>query len=88
MPFDERADFTGISDELNGVHISHVLHKASIEIDEIGGEAGVSTYAEMSDMFTLNLDEINFVCDRPFLFLIHEKKQNGILFLGKFTKPI
>jgi len=28
-----------------------------------------------------------YECKRPFIFIIHEKKYNVILFMGKFMKP-
>ena len=30
---------------------------------------------------------LNFIADRPFLFVIHEKVSNSVLFLGKFVDP-
>ena len=30
---------------------------------------------------------LNFIADRPFLFVIHEKASNSVLFLGKFVDP-
>ncbi len=31
--------------------------------------------------------KVDFKCKRPFIFIIHEKKYNVILFMGKFMKP-
>ena len=91
LPFDkEKADFSGINANPNEkLHISLVQHKAFVEVTEEGTEAAAATaitcVAECIHMKKPR--EIEFVCDRPFLFMIHDNPHNNILFLGKYVKP-
>ncbi|RNA27828.1 leukocyte elastase inhibitor A-like [Brachionus plicatilis] len=89
LPFDElKADFSGITSDPQGLYISEVVHQAVIEINEEGTEAAAATGVFMMMAHSaLMYEPPNFICDRPFLFLIHEKKHNSILFLGKYSKP-
>ena len=88
LPFDaNKADFSGIAqDPSANIHISLVLHKAFIEVNEEGTEAAAATAVVMKLGSSLNLPR-EFFCDRPFLFMIHDNVQNNILFLGKYTNP-
>ncbi|RNA27829.1 squamous cell carcinoma antigen 2 [Brachionus plicatilis] len=88
LPFDEsRADFSGITSDPQGLYISEVVHQAVVEVNEEGTEAAAATGVIMMTRMAIMLEPANFICDRPFLFLIHEKKHNSILFFGKYTKP-
>ncbi|CAF0747772.1 unnamed protein product [Brachionus calyciflorus] len=92
LPFDERkADFTGITSHPVGLCISDVIHQAFVEVNEEGTEAAAATAVVMRlkscAMVAMPLNPINFICNRPFLFVIQNKKNNGILFMGKYSKP-
>lgn len=41
----------------------------------------------MTRMAIMNDLPEEFKCDRPFLFVIHETTNNGVLFFGKYMKP-
>lgn len=64
------SDFTPLSDELTDVSISQVEHAARVTVDEDGCTAAAYTVimAECADPFSE--DEIDFVLDRPFIFVI------------------
>lgn len=79
-----KADFSGISDS-SDLFISKVIHQAVVEVNEEGTEAAAATSVIMQKRCMVMVEE--FRCNRPFIFLIHEKKSNGILFIGKFMKP-
>jgi len=92
LPFnDKQADFTGINDDAirQGLHISKVIHNAVVEVNEEGTEAAAATAVVM----TLRCAMVHepppeeFKCNRPFIFIIHEKATNTVLFLGKYMKP-
>ncbi|KAG6598397.1 Serpin-ZX, partial [Cucurbita argyrosperma subsp. sororia] len=69
------------------LHVSQVFHKAFIEVNEEGTEAAASTAIEISNR-SLALDQINFVADHPFLYLIREDKSGTLLFIGQVLNPL
>lgn len=81
------ADFGGMfGGGVEGVHISHVLHKAVVETDEDGTEAAAAT-AVLMDGYGCHHHIVPFVVvSRPFIFVICGK--NGVpLFVGQKVKP-
>ena len=88
LPFDNaRADFTGINDSPQGLYISKVVHQAVVEVNEEGTEAAAATgVIMMTRMAIMDLPR-DFICNRPFIFIIHEKTHNTTLFIGKYVKP-
>lgn len=86
--FDENnADFTRINDAGN-IYISEVKHKTFIETNEEGTEAAAVTSVGMA-VTSIGNDPvpIEFTCDRPFVFFIHEKTTGSILFIGTVMNP-
>jgi len=77
------ADFSKIVKDVQA-YISEVKHKAFIDVNEEGTEAAAVTSVEMS--FTSAPSP--FVVNRPFVFVIHEKKTQAILFMGKIVDPV
>lgn len=84
-PFDKKnADFSGL-DASNKSYISLIQHKAFIDVNEGGVEAGAATGIGI-ELAALFFDEpIEFNCNRPFIYFIHDKK--NLLFIGKLHKP-
>ncbi|MDR2423454.1 MAG: serpin family protein [Prevotellaceae bacterium] len=79
VPFSSNADFSGISDI--ALHISFIIHKTFVEVNEEGTEAAAVT---ATGMFTTSLSrEVDYVVNKPFLFAIREKSTGVILFIGK-----
>ncbi|XP_024124201.1 protein Z-dependent protease inhibitor [Oryzias melastigma] len=66
-----------------GLRVSEVLHKAVIEVDEVGTTAAAATatgiipYA-LPKRFTIN---------RPFFFFIYHEETNALLFMGRVINP-
>ena len=79
------ADLTGISEGPEKIYISHVIHKAFVEVNEKGTEAAAATAvvvkARNAEFYPL------FCADHPFLFMICHKKSSAILFMGRVVKP-
>lgn len=69
------AEFSKIAPDL---YADEVLHKAKIEVDEEGTKAAAVTAIEMR---TKSCPEI-FVANRPFLFVIRDRANDIILFMG------
>ena len=87
--FDEsQADFSGMSE--TPLAISQVIHEAVVEVNEEGTEAAASTAAAMKFRSAKQPPQtpVEFKCNRPFMFIIHDRKNNGVLFIGKYTKPL
>jgi serpin B len=83
--FDARkADLSGIS-ETSGLFVSHVIHKADVEVNERGSEAAAATGVVMMKR-SLDMNEV-FHADHPFIFLIHHHLSGSILFAGKLMQP-
>jgi serpin B len=75
----DQADFSGIGPQ-KPLYVSKILQKAVIEINEAGSEAAAATVFLSRDMFYPN-----FNCNRPFVFIIHDRR--NVLFIGKINNP-
>jgi len=78
--FSQTADFSGMAP---GLFISLVKHKAFIEVNEKGSEAAASTAVVMAKSLP-----VEFVANRPFIFLIRDNQTKSILFLGSVLNPV
>ncbi|HEX3125855.1 MAG TPA: serpin family protein, partial [Thermoanaerobaculia bacterium] len=85
------ADFTGIAnppDPADRLFISEVFHKGFVRVDEKGTEAAAATAVVM--MFRAGgapKEPLQIKVDRPFLFLIRDRKSGLVLFLGRVSDP-
>lgn len=86
--FSGHADFSGISGKKD-LMISEVVHKAFIEVDEKKTEAAAATgvVMKLTAMPPVPRAPIVFKADHPFLFLIREKENKCILFMGCLNSP-
>ena len=78
------ANFSRINPDRKDLHISKVLHKSFVEINEEGTEAAAVTSVSIG---VTSIDPIStpaaFRVDRPFLFVIREQYSGAILFIGQ-----
>lgn len=75
------ADFDKISGDL---YVSEVLHKAKIEVDEEGTKAAAVTAIVTCDTAAVIEKEIiEFVADRPFIYVLQDTETGMILFMGR-----
>lgn len=77
-----KADFTGISDLRT--YISDVNQSTYINVDEEGTEAAAVTTIELT--WKAEDKTEHFTMNRPFAYIIREKKSGTILFMGKVRK--
>jgi serpin B len=84
---DGKADFSGMHTSPEGLFISHVLHKAFVEVNEEGTEAAAATGVVMKTASASVDGPKVFKADRPFLFVIRHTPTNTVLFAGRFEKP-
>lgn len=60
------------------------FHQANIEVDERGTVAAAATASVLTIKSSLSS---KFICNRPFMFLIHDKRSKEILFTGVYRGP-
>lgn len=81
----ERAEFDRIADR-DDLHISEVLHKTYIKLDERGTEAAAATSVGIG-ITSVGPEKFTIRFDRPFLFAIRESHSGTIIFLGLIANP-
>ena len=84
--FSSNADFSGIADQ--NVNVDTILQKTKLELDENGTKAAAVTAVTMECMSAAVEKEpiIKIVeLTRPFAFLIYDRSNDEILFIGKVT---
>ena len=80
------ADFTGMGGAKGDLWIDEVIHKAVVEVDEVGTKAAAVTGLVMRTTAFVPEDEpVVFHCDQPFLFVI--RSGPTVLFLGRVSDP-
>lgn len=78
------ADFSGIDGKKDLV-ISDVIHQAFVDVNEEGTEAAAAT-AVITSITSIRSTPV-FRADHPFIFIIQERTNNTILFLGRVSDP-
>merc|ERR1719220_1634834 len=80
----EEADFSKISEE--SLRVSNILHETKVEVTEEGSEAAGITGAVLDLRASVSHShEVNV--NRPFVFVIQDRKNNIPLFIGKVVNP-
>ncbi|MGC8642372.1 MAG: serpin family protein, partial [Isosphaeraceae bacterium] len=71
------------------LHISAVIHKAFVDLNEQGTEAAAATGVVMAIRAAMvPRPPAVFRADHPFLFLILDNRNKTILFLGRVVNPM
>lgn len=85
--FTEQADFSGISAK-SGLYLKRVIHGAYLSIDEKGSDAISANPLAVSDA-TAGLPEgaVIFKADHPFIYVVMDRIQGTILYLGRYKAP-
>ena len=88
VAFKRGGDFSGISTN-EGIYVSSALQKAKIRVDEDGTEAAAATAAVVLAECPgpSRPSPVEFIADRPFLFVIRNRNDGTILFMGRVTDP-
>ena len=76
-----KADFSLLTELPNKVYLSKAEHAALVEIDEQGVTGAAYTSLVMAEGAAIPEDEIDFVLDRPFMFIV-TGRDGSILFAG------
>jgi serpin B len=81
------SDFSGIDGgHLPDLHITDVLHKAFVAVNEKGTEAAAATAVIIGRESAPQFD-VALTLDRPFFFLIRDIGTNTVLFFGRMADP-
>ena len=80
------SDFTPLSEDLKNLAVSQAQHGARVTVDEGGCVATAYTIIMMDECAMEFRDEMDFVVDRPFLFVI-TSDQGCPLFIGVVNHP-
>ncbi|TNN84160.1 Alpha-1-antitrypsin [Liparis tanakae] len=80
--FSNAANLTKLTKKV-GLKVSEVLHKAVIEVDEIGTTAAAATAIGITP-YSLPR---TFTVNRPFFFFIYHEATNCLLFMGRVIDP-
>ncbi|TDH13360.1 hypothetical protein EPR50_G00056820 [Perca flavescens] len=85
--FGDRANFRGISEE-QGLAVSEVVHKATLDVDETGATAAAATGIGIGATAIRFPDPVPVLkFNHPFMVIIIERNTEKILFLGKMNNP-
>jgi serpin B len=79
-----KADFSGMTTR-EKLWISHVIHKAFVDVNEKGTEAAAATAVLLGGGSAP--PPATFRADRPFVFLIRDNRTGSILFVGRVIDP-
>lgn len=87
-----RLPYPGGNPEEIGLKISHVIHEATIEVDEVGSEASAATAVIMDVIVTAGRrgppppPPFVFKADKPFLFALRDLRTGLLLFVGRYVR--
>lgn len=81
----QAADFSPMTDA-TGLYVGKIVHAARVKIDEEGVEAAAYTVIAVPEGTAPPEDEVDFVLDRPFLFIV-SSQDNLPLFAGTVAEP-
>lgn len=89
--FSDSANFRGMTDHPEGLRIDRVIHKAFVELDEVGTEAAAATAVVSLAIAPPNLPSPapvkEFRAVHPFLFVIKHEPTGAVLFIGRVLDP-
>ena len=85
------ADFsrmTSMTNDNNRLHVDQVLHKTNIDFTENGTKAASTTVIVMLDRAMMMEEKVEKISiNKPFLYLIRDKKTGEIWFIGTIYEP-
>lgn len=82
--FGPDADLSGMSGP-PGLFLGAAVHRAVITVDERGTRAAATTESRAEEKAERKWEV--FRADRPFMFLIRDRRNNSILFIGRVMNP-
>ena len=83
----QQADFSGMADDPQRLFISHVVHKAYVDVNEEGTEASAATGVIVGVKSAVPTQPRVFRADHPFIFIIRHEPTGTVLFMGRVMNP-
>jgi serpin B len=80
------ADFSGMATR-DKLFIAAVVHKAFVDVNEVGTEAAAATAVVAERPVSRPLKPVVFRADHPFVYLIRDNRTGSILFVGRLANP-
>ncbi|KAK5645687.1 hypothetical protein RI129_004151 [Pyrocoelia pectoralis] len=85
------ADFSEVSESPEPLHVSKVIQKAFIEVNEEGAEAAAATAVTMFRCLAMPIpvQKITFKVDHSFIIILqtHDEAASHVLFYGRIVQP-
>ena len=72
----EKGEFSPINGGREPLKVGDILHKATVDVDTEGTEAAAAAGVEIVPLMIAS-NTANLLVDRPFLFVIRDKKKQG-----------
>lgn len=85
--FSKSADFSGLLDKKQPIHVTDFVHKAILDVNEKGTVAKAPTKLDLSAMSKTLVRPVTFNADHPFRFFIRNV-ENVILISGCFRHAV
>ena len=85
-----RVDFTGLAPNGQNLYLSKIFNKLIVELDEEGAGIAVSSSSNSTkwqSQSAIGQPAEEFNCNRPFIFIIHDRENRLPLIIGKYTQP-
>ncbi|GER39269.1 serpin-like protein [Striga asiatica] len=71
------------------LYVSSIFHKSFVEVNEEGTEAAAASAGVVKlRALMVEVDELDFVADHPFLFVVREDVTGVVLFVGQVLNPL
>jgi serpin B len=82
-----RADLSGIAGQPGDLYVGAIVHETYVNVDEAGTEAAAATAAGIQASAALAGRVVQFDVDRPFVFVIRDRRSGTVLFIGTVSRP-
>lgn len=84
--FGQAADLSGMDGRPGWLYVSAVVHEAYVDVNEEGTEAAAATGVVVTAR-AAPIGPVEFRADRPFLFLLLERRSGAIVMMGRMAEP-
>ena len=82
-----KADFRALFDDgVTNIHLRDAVHRTRITVNEAGSTADAAAVASPNS--TPSSDELVFIANHPFIYLIYDTRNWDILYSGIYRSPI